>query len=101
MYAVVRSGGKQYKVAVDDVLRVEQLDGEVGDEVTLADVLMVSEDGAIKAGEAIDGITVSGAITRHGRGKKITVFKKKRRKNYIRKQGHRQNFTELKITSIQ
>ena len=100
MYAVVRTGGKQYKVAVDDVIRVESLPGAQGDPVTLGDVLLLDNGGELKFGEALDGIRVSSTIVRQLRDKKILVFKKKRRKNYRRKQGHRQGLTELRITSI-
>lgn len=100
MYAVVRTGGKQYKVAVNDVLRVEKLAGEKGDTVELADVLMVAGDDGIKTGEAVAGTKVTGTIVVQDRARKVLVFKKKRRKNYRRKQGHRQHFTELRITGI-
>ena len=101
MYAVVRTGGKQYKVAIDDVLRVESLAGNKGDEVTLDDVIMVSDDDGIKTGESLASAQVKGTILSQFRDKKILVFKKNRRKNYRRTNGHRQNVTELKITAIQ
>ncbi len=101
MYAVVRTGGKQYKVAVDDILRVESLSGEKGDEVTLDDVVMLSDDGGIKTGKDLDAAQVKGTIVSQFRDKKILVFKKNRRKNYRRTSGHRQSLTELKITAIQ
>lgn len=100
MYAVVRTGGKQYKVAVNDLIRVETLPGEQGDAVALQDVLLIDGDGGIKVGGAIAGAQVEGVIVRQMREKKILVFKKQRRKNYRRRQGHRQNLTELKITAI-
>ncbi|OSM01603.1 50S ribosomal protein L21 [Magnetofaba australis] len=99
MYAVIRTGGKQYKVAEGDVLKVESLAGEAGDEVSFDDVLMVGGD-EVKMGEAAKGAKVTGSIVRQGRGKKVLVFKKKRRKDYKRTQGHRQNLTEVKITGI-
>ena len=100
MYAVVRTGGKQYKVAVNDVIRVETLPGVQGDPVVLGDVLLLAENEELKIGKELEGVQVDGTIVRHLRDKKILVFKKKRRKNYRRKQGHRQNLTELKITGI-
>ncbi|MBF0401873.1 MAG: 50S ribosomal protein L21 [Magnetococcales bacterium] len=100
MYAVVRTGGKQYKVAVNDVIRVETLPGAQGDSVLLGDVLLVDGDGTLKTGTAVEGFQVGGTIVRQLRDKKVLVFKKQRRKNYRRKQGHRQNLTELKITAI-
>lgn len=101
MYAVVRTGGKQYRVAVDDILRVELLQGVKGDEVILDSVLMVSGDDGVKIGEQTAGLKVTGTILQQVRSKKVIVFKKKRRKNYRRKAGHRQSLTELKITAIQ
>ncbi|MBF0381865.1 MAG: 50S ribosomal protein L21 [Magnetococcales bacterium] len=101
MYAVVRTGGKQYKVAVNDILRVESLSGDKGDEVTLDEVIMLSDDNGIKTGKELESAQVKGTIVSQMRDKKILVFKKNRRKNYRRTNGHRQNLTELKITSIQ
>lgn len=101
MYAVVRTGGKQYKVAVNDILRVETIAGEKGNEITLDDVIMVGDDDGIKTGESISGTQVKGTIVSQFRDKKILVFKKNRRKNYRRTNGHRQNMTEVKITAIQ
>ena len=100
MYAVVRTGGKQYKVAVNDVIRTETLPGGQGDPVALCDVLLLASDESLKTGKELENVQVDGIILRHLRNKKILVFKKKRRKNYRRKQGHRQNLTELKITGI-
>ena len=99
MYAVIRTGGKQYRVAKGDLLRVESLAGDAGAEVTFEDVLMVGGD-AVKVGEDASDARVTATIVTHGRGKKIIVFKKKRRKNYMRKRGHRQNFTEIRITGV-
>ncbi|MBF0124531.1 MAG: 50S ribosomal protein L21 [Magnetococcales bacterium] len=107
MYAVVRTGGKQYRVAVNDCVRVEQLPGEKGDTVELKDVLMVANDvgvegtATIQAGTAVAERVVTAQIVRQLRDRKIIVFKKRRRVNYRRKQGHRQNLTELRITAIQ
>lgn len=100
MYAVVRTGGKQYKVAEGDILRVEKLTGEKGDSVELTDVLMVGGDDGVKAGKEAESAKVSASIVNQGRDKKVVVFKKKRRKDYKRTQGHRQSFTELRVTGI-
>jgi large subunit ribosomal protein L21 len=97
MFAVIRSGGKQYKVAKDDVLTLERLPGEAGDAITFSDVLMV--DG--KAGlPLLAGASVVGEIVAQTRGEKMVAFKKKRRKNTHRKRGHRQVLTAVKITGI-
>lgn len=102
MYAIIAVGGKQLKVQEGDTVRVERLTGEVGDTVTLTDVLLVQkDDGTLAVGTpTVEGGVVTGSIVDHGRGKKILIFKHKRRKNYRRKQGHRQEFTALKITGI-
>ncbi|UCE85567.1 MAG: 50S ribosomal protein L21 [Deltaproteobacteria bacterium] len=102
MYAVVRTGGKQLRVRPGDSVRVEKLDGAVGKQVELSDVLLIGGEGDRRIGTPrVDGARVIGTITAHGRGEKITVFKFKRRKNYRRKQGHRQDYTELKIEKIE
>ncbi|MEO5367243.1 MAG: 50S ribosomal protein L21 [Magnetococcus sp. WYHC-3] len=101
MYAVVRTGGKQYKVAVGDVLRVEKLPGEKGEQVALGDVILVSDEAGVRTGDDAAQIRVTASIQRQLRDKKIIVFKMKRRKNYRRKQGHRQYLTEVRITGIQ
>ncbi|MBF0271128.1 MAG: 50S ribosomal protein L21 [Magnetococcales bacterium] len=100
MYAVVRTGGKQYKVAVNDVVRVEKLPGEEGESVQLTDVLLVADEGSLKTGNEISGSQVTGTILRQFKDKKVLVFKKKRRKNYRRAHGHRQQLTELRVTGI-
>ena len=101
MYAVVRSGGKQYRVSPGGSVRVEKLAGEVGSKVTLDEVLMVGGEGDVKIGTpTVDGASVSGTITAQGRGDKIRVFKMKRRKGYRRTQGHRQDYTEIAIDGI-
>ncbi len=101
MYAVIKTGGKQYKVAEGDTLRVEKLDGAEGDAVELDQVLLVENDGNVKVGSpTVEGAKVSATIKAQGRGDKIKVVKFKRRKNYKRVQGHRQSYTELEITSI-
>ncbi|MCG6918447.1 MAG: 50S ribosomal protein L21 [Deltaproteobacteria bacterium] len=102
MYAVVKSGGKQYKVSAGDVLRVEKLDAQVGDKITLDDVLLLSDGKNIQVEPAdLAQAKVTARVTGHGRRRKIVVFKYKRRKRYRRKQGHRQWFTELAIENIE
>ena len=101
MYAVVRSGGKQYRVSPGGSVRVEKLSGEVGASITLDDVLMIGGEGDIKIGApTVDGASVNGTIVAQGRGAKIRVFKMKRRKGYRRSQGHRQDYTEIRIDGI-
>jgi len=100
MYAVIKTGGKQYRVQEGDILRVEKLDTEAGSEITFDDVLMVGEGAALKAGADAAGATVTGTVTASGRGQKIVVFKKRRRKNYRLTQGHRQSFSSVRIDSI-
>jgi large subunit ribosomal protein L21 len=101
MYAIIKTGGKQYRVSEGQTLRVEKLAGEAGDSISLDDVLLVGGDGATRVGTPrVDGASVQAKIVRHARGKKVIVFKKKRRKGYHKKQGHRQTFTELQITGI-
>jgi len=101
MYAVIKTGGKQYKVSEGDVVNVEKLDGEVGASVELSDVLAVGEGESIKIGTpTVKGAVVKAEIVEQDRGKKLIIFKKKRRKGYTKKQGHRQLFTGLKIQSI-
>ncbi|MEL7486595.1 MAG: 50S ribosomal protein L21 [Pseudomonadota bacterium] len=101
MYAVVKTGGKQYRVAKDDIIKIERLPGDAGDIITLDDVLMVGEGENVTVGAPmIDGASVAGEILEQARAKKIIVFKKRRRQNYRRKKGHRQNLTVLKVTEI-
>ncbi len=101
MYAVIRSGGKQYRVSQGGSLRVEKLAGEVGSSITLDDVLMIGGNGDIKIGTpTVDGAQVTGTIVAQGRGPKIRVFKMKRRKGYRRMQGHRQDYTEIRVDEI-
>ena len=97
MFAIVRTGGKQYRVAAGDKIVVEKLDGEAGSTVTLGDILLAGEGSELKA---TDGLTVSAEIVAQAKGEKVIVFKKRRRHNYRRKNGHRQNHTILKITAI-
>jgi len=101
-YAVIRTGGKQYRVSEGDVVKVEKLPGTVGEKITLADVLFVGGNGEVKIGSPlVSNATVTGEIVGQIRAKKVRVFKKKRRKSYSRQQGHRQYQTALKITSIE
>jgi large subunit ribosomal protein L21 len=101
MYAIIRTGGKQYQVAAGDTLRVEKLKGEVGDTVELTDVLLVADGEDIKIGRpVVDGAKVVAKIAEHGRANKVMVFKKKRRTGYQVQRGHRQHFTALKIEEI-
>ncbi len=100
MYAVIKTGGKQYRVQEGDILRVEKLDSEAGSEITFDDVLMIGQGESIKAGSDAASASVSGTVTESGRGQKIVVFKKRRRKNYRLTQGHRQSFTSVRIDSI-
>ena len=97
MFAIVRTGGKQYRVAAGDKIVVEKLAGEAGDKVTLDDVLLAGEGGDLKS---TDGLTVSAEIIAQAKGEKVTVFKKRRRHNYRRKRGHRQQHTILRIVGI-
>jgi large subunit ribosomal protein L21 len=97
MFAIVRTGGKQYRVAAGDKIVVEKLAGEAGDTITLSDVLLAGDGGELKS---TDGLTVSAEIIAQAKADKVTVFKKKRRHNYRRKRGHRQQHTILKIVAI-
>lgn len=102
MYAIIATGGKQYKVAEGDVVRVEKLNAEAGEKVTFDKVLMVSTDGDIKVGDPyLKGATVSAEVAKEGRGKKVIIFKYKPKKGYAKKQGHRQSYTEVKIEKIE
>ena len=100
MYAVIKTGGKQYRVSEGDRLRVEKLEGAVGDNVELAEVLMLGGDTVSIGMPLVTGAKVSAEIVTQGFGKKIIVFKMRRRKRYRRKNGHRQPFTELKVKAI-
>ncbi|HOJ14495.1 MAG TPA: 50S ribosomal protein L21 [Deltaproteobacteria bacterium] len=100
MYAVIRTGGKQYKVEEGDILRVEKLDAEKGDTVTFDDVLLIGGDGYVLGRPTVEGARVSASVVRQMRDRKIIVFKMKRRKRYRRTQGHRQYLTEVRITKI-
>ena len=99
--AIIKTGGKQYRVAVGDKLRIEKLPTDVGETVDFDEVLLVgSGDGAKIGTPLVDGAKVSALVKAHGRGKKLIVYKFRRRKNYRRKNGHRQSYTEVEITGI-
>ena len=101
MIAVVKTGGKQYKISEGDVIQVEKLDGKVGETINLDKVLICGEGNSIKVGSPyLEGCSVVCEVTEQLRGKKIIVFKKHRRKNYRRKNGHRQSLTRLRVTGI-
>jgi large subunit ribosomal protein L21 len=101
MYAVVETGGKQYRVAVGDVLRVEKLDVAEGGAVNLDKVLMVADGDSVRVGTPnLAGSAVTATVKAHGRGDKIRIFKFRRRKHYRKSQGHRQHYTEIEITAI-
>ena len=101
MYAVIRTGGKQYKVAPEDVLQIEKIDGAAGDAVQFADVLMIGGEGEPAVGAPlVAGAAVSAEVVEQGRGPKVIIFKKRRRQNYRRKKGHRQDLTTVRILEI-
>jgi large subunit ribosomal protein L21 len=101
-YAVIKTGGKQYRVAPGDVLRIEKLEGDPGAELRFTEVLMTARDGAVQVGKPLlAGAAVTAQVVRQGRAKKILVFKKKRRKNYRRRAGHRQYETTVRVTAIE
>ena len=101
MHAVIKTGGKQYKVVPGEKLKVEQIPAEVGAQIVLDQVLLVGDESSVRLGQPIvAGATVTATVLGHGRGDKVKIFKMRRRKNYRRHQGHRQAFTELKIDGI-
>jgi large subunit ribosomal protein L21 len=99
MYAVIKTGGKQYRVATGDTVRVESLKADVGQQVKLSEVLAVVDGGSLKTGSPLQSAEVVATVLSHGRGDKLTIFKMQRRK-LQKHAGHRQNFTELRIESI-
>ena len=101
MYAIIRTGGKQFRAEPGKTLRIPSLDIEPGESVTFEEVLLGSNDGGIKVGAPlVGGVAVTADVVKHGKGEKIIVFKFKRRKNYRRKQGHRQKYTEVRVRDI-
>lgn len=100
MYAIIRTGGKQYNVSVGDEVLVEKLNAEVGEEVSF-EVIMLADDSGIKIGTpVVEGVSAKAEVVEHGKGKKVIVFKYKPKKNYRKKQGHRQPYTMVKIKAI-
>jgi large subunit ribosomal protein L21 len=101
MYAVIRTGGKQYRVTSGEQVRVEALTAEVGTPVSFDEVLMIGEGDAVRVGAPlVAGAQVKGTVVSHGRGEKVKIFKLRRRKHYQKSQGHRQSYTEVRIDSI-
>ncbi|HIY70309.1 MAG TPA: 50S ribosomal protein L21 [Candidatus Luteimonas excrementigallinarum] len=100
MYAVMVTGGKQYRVAQGEKLRVEKLEVEEGNEITFDNILMLGDSDGIKVGDALNGATVTAKVVSHGRADKIRIIKFRRRKHHMKRQGHRQYYTEIEITGI-
>ncbi|WP_411832519.1 50S ribosomal protein L21 [Pseudoxanthomonas mexicana] len=100
MYAVVVTGGKQYRVTQGETLRVEKLEAEAGNEVTFDNILMLGDADGIKVGDALKGATVTAKVVGHGRADKVRIIKFRRRKHHMKRQGHRQHYTEIEITGI-
>jgi large subunit ribosomal protein L21 len=101
MYAVIKTGGKQYRVVAGEKIKVEQIPAEVGAEITLDQILMIGEGEAVKVGTPmVAGAKITARVIAHGRHPKVKIFKMRRRKHYQKHQGHRQNYTELEIGSI-
>lgn len=101
MYAVVKTGGKQYRVSAGEKLKIEQIAAEVGQEILLEEVLLVADGDALKMGAPlVAGAKVTAKVLKHGRGDKVHIYKMRRRKHYRKSQGHRQNYTEIEILGI-
>jgi large subunit ribosomal protein L21 len=100
VYAVIRTGGKQYRVAPGDEISVEKIAAEVGDSVDLAAVMLVGDDGDVTIGGDVDGTTVAATVVEHGRGEKIRVFTYKNKTRQRRRKGHRQDYTKVRIDSV-
>ena len=100
MFAVIRAGGKQYRVAAEDVIKVDRLDGEPGEIVQFGEVLVVGGDNVTLGAPTVAGASVAAEVLEQGRGRKVIAFKKRRRKNSRRKRGHRQDFTLVRVTEI-
>jgi len=101
MYAVIKTGGKQYRVAPGEKLKIEQIPADIGSEIVLDQILMVSDGEAVTVGAPlVSGATVKATVVAHGRGDKVQIFKMRRRKHYQKHQGHRQNYTEIRIDGI-
>ena len=100
MYAVIKTGGKQYRVAKNDVIKIERLDGEAGAEIVFSEVLMLGGDNPVVGAPRVAGATVTGTVLEQAKGEKVIIFKKRRRKNYRRRNGHRQLLTVVRIADI-
>jgi large subunit ribosomal protein L21 len=101
MYAVIKTGGKQYRVSPGEKIKIEQIPADVGSQIVLDQVLMVAEGESVKVGNPlVDGAKVSATVLAHGRGQKVRIFKLRRRKHYQKTQGHRQNYTEIRVDAI-
>jgi large subunit ribosomal protein L21 len=101
MYAVVKTGGKEYRISQGDLIRVEKMEGKVGDQVTMKDILMVSHEDQVQVGNPLLGnAVVTGEIVQQVKGKKVLIYKMKRRKNYRRTKGHRQTYTYIRVNDI-
>ena len=101
MYAVVKTGGKEYRISQGDLIRVEKMEGKVGDQVTMKDILMVSHEGQVQVGNPLlANAVITGEIVQQVKGKKVLSYKMKRRKNYRRMKGHRQIYTYLRVSEI-
>jgi len=101
MYAVVKTGGKEYRISQGDLIRVEKMEGKVGDQVTMKDILMVSHEGQVQVGNPLlANAVITGEIVQQVKGKKVLIYKMKRRKNYRRTKGHRQTYTYVRVNDI-
>ncbi|MFT4197118.1 MAG: 50S ribosomal protein L21 [Pseudoxanthomonas sp.] len=100
MYAVLVTGGKQYRVMQGETLRVEKLDAEAGKDITFDSLLLVGDGEGVKLGDALNGATVTATVKSHGRADKVRIIKFRRRKHHMKQQGHRQHYTEIQITGI-
>ena len=101
MYAVIKTGGKQYRVAPGEKIKIEQIPADVGAQIVLDQVLMVGEGESVRLGQpTVAGATVKATVVAHGRGDKVKIFKMRRRKHYQKTQGHRQNYTEIRVDAI-
>ena len=101
MYAVVKTGGKEYRISKGDVIRVEKTEGKAGDQVTMKDILMVSHEGQVQVGNPLlANAVITGEIVQQVKGKKVVTYKMKRRKNYRRTKGHRQTYTYIRVNDI-
>jgi len=102
MYAVVKTGGKEYRISQGDLIRVEKMEGKVGDQVTMKDILMVSHEGQVQVGNPLlANAVITGEIVQEIKGRKTVTYKMKRRKNYRRTKGHRQTYTYIRVNEIQ